>query len=91
LEKEKMTFKLWLEARTSSKYMHISNLAKKANLDVTKYNKKEIIDGFETEKEHMSFKKLDVIKGHEERILKIALAHLKEDPKYYTKLKKAKL
>ena len=31
--------------------MHISNLAKKANLDITKYNKKEIIDGFETEKD----------------------------------------
>ena len=40
-----MKFKLWLEARTSNKYMHISNLAKKANLDITKYNKKEIIDG----------------------------------------------
>lgn len=85
-----MNFKLWLnESKYTSK--DVDRLAKKAKLDVSKFKTKELVDGLNTEKEHMAQKKLDVVGKHEERILKIALAHLDEDPNYYEKLKKAKL
>lgn len=54
---------------------------------------KEIVAGFEDEKEHDDGSKVDVIKGsrkdRSEKLLKIVLAHLKEKPDYYTRLKKA--
>lgn len=85
-----MNFKLWLnESKYTSK--DVDRLAKKANLDVSKFDTKELVDGLNTEKEHMSQKKLDVIGKQEENILKIALAHLEENPNYYKVLKKAKL
>lgn len=71
-------------------YNDVIRLANLANIDkeeLKKYNKKQLIDGINTEKEHSLIKKLDVIGKHEERILKIALAHLEEDKEYYTKLK----
>jgi hypothetical protein len=94
------TFAEWVHLREEAKtskpqftFEDVETYAKKANLekDIKKYSKKELVDGMNTEAEHMSSKKLDVIKGSYEKILKIALAHLEEDPKYYHKLKKAKL
>lgn len=69
----------------------IKSLAKKIKVNISNYDIKELIAGMRTEQEHMSDKKLDVIKGDDSKILKIALAHLKEDPHYYKKLQKAKL
>lgn len=71
-------------------YNDVIRLANLANIDkeeLKKYDKKQLIDGINAEKEHSLIKKLDVIGKHEERILKIALAHLEEDKEYYTKLK----
>ena len=48
-----------------------------------KYPDKEVEDGLEVEKEHD-----DVTKGDKLKTAKIASAHLKEEPHYYTKLKK---
>jgi hypothetical protein len=85
-----MNFKIWLnESNYTQK--DVKRLAKKASIDISKYKMQELVDGINTETEHAKIKKLDVVGKHEERILKIALAHLEEDPKYYTKLKKAKL
>jgi hypothetical protein len=51
-----------------------------------------LINGINTEIEHKkSGKDIDVIGNHEEKMLKIAMAHLREDPHYYKKLKKAGL
>lgn len=94
------SFSEWIELRESSEepklkftYDDVVKFAKKANLEkeINKFSKKELVEGMNTEAEHMSSKKLDVIKGKYEKILKIAVAHLQEDPKYYYKLKKAKL
>jgi len=47
---------------------------------------KQLKKGIQVEKEHN-----DVTDGDMRQIRKIAEAHLREDPKYYTKLQKAKL
>lgn len=53
----------------------------------------QVRQGFEDEKEHDDGSKIDVIKGSRkeraEKLIKIVLAHLKENPKYYSVLKKA--
>lgn len=86
-----MHFKLWL-AESKFTFEDLTRMAKKAKLDVLKYDKKELLDGINTEKEHRdTSKKLDVIGKDDSKILKIAAAHLEEDPNYYKKLKKAKL
>lgn len=69
----------------------IKALAQKIKVNISNYDMKELIAGMRTEQEHMRDKKFDVIKGDDSKILKIALAHLKEDPHYYRKLQKAKL
>lgn len=43
--------------------------------------------GIDVEKEHDDGSELDVVKSKVD-LVKIALAHLKEDPEYYTKLNK---
>jgi hypothetical protein len=48
-----------------------------------KYGSKETCMGLEVEKEHD-----DVTKGDKVKRAKIAKAHLKDEPKYYEKLKK---
>lgn len=86
-----MHFKLWL-AESKFTFEDLNQMAKKANLNIAKYDKKELLDGINTEKEHRdTSKKLDVIGKNDSKILKIAAAHLEEDPHYYKKLKKAKL
>ena len=86
-----MDFRTWL---AESKYdlEDLKKFAKQAKVDISKFDINELIDGINTEKEHkLTNKKLDVIGKDESKILKIALAHLNEDPHYYKKLKKAKL
>jgi hypothetical protein len=62
----------------------IERAAKKAGIDLKKYDHKQVIMGFAEEKEHDG-------KMSDAEILKITIDHLKEDPKYYTKLGKAGL
>ncbi|MBU1082709.1 MAG: hypothetical protein KKB59_19645 [Spirochaetes bacterium] len=52
-----------------------------------KFEKKELEKGFEAEKEHNTGDELDVVDSNID-LVKIALAHLEEDPKYYSKLEK---
>lgn len=87
-----MKFKEWLltEAKVFST-AEIKELADKIKVDISKFDIREIKDGMAVEQEHMQTKKLDVIKGDDSKILKIALAHLEEDKNYYKKLKKLEL
>jgi hypothetical protein len=68
-------------------YCAIQKAAEDAKLDISKYDDKEISMGFKAEKEEHGKGKLQVVKKDTD-FLKIAVAHLEEDPKYYTKLKK---
>lgn len=53
---------------------------------IIKIKPEQMKKGMKVEREHD-----DVTHGSHEMVKKIAMAHLKEDPKYYTKLLKAKL
>lgn len=59
------------------------------NLDTSSYDPKEIEMGLEVEKEHdgKMGKDVDVVKSKTD-LLKIVIAHLREHPKYYSRLKK---
>ena len=83
-----MSFRQWFEDCEAD----VKRDAKAAKLDVSKYDPKELHAGYETEKEHdgKEGKDVDVV-GKKSDLVKIAVAHLREDPKYYSKLKKAKL
>ena len=65
----------------------IQSIAKRGKLDVSKHDPKELRMGFEAEKEHDDGSDVDVVDS-ELDLVKITVAHLREDPKYYTKLKK---
>jgi hypothetical protein len=70
------------------KHKSIINIAKHAKLDISKYSAKELEMGMKEELEHgKKNKKFNITKDDPVKTLKIVLAHLKEDPKYYTKLK----
>lgn len=66
---------------------HIKKVAKKGALDISNYDANELRMGYEAEKEHDDGSDVDVV-DNDLDIVKIAVAHLREDPKYYTKLKK---
>lgn len=69
----------------------LEQIAKKAKIDIQGICLKQLAMGMEVEKEHDNKmgKDTDVVPGHNKStIMKIAVAHLREDPKYYTKLKK---
>ncbi|MHA1949684.1 MAG: DUF5661 family protein [Candidatus Thorarchaeota archaeon] len=67
----------------------LNDMAKKAKIDIKDLIPKELKMGYEVEKEHDGSmgKDTDVVNKPSD-YLKIAVAHLREDPKYYTKLKK---
>lgn len=73
---------------TFNEWTDLNVLAKQAGLDISKFDSKELMRGIEVEKEHdgKMGKDVDVVKNKSD-LLKIAIAHLREDPKYYTKLK----
>lgn len=86
-----MNFKNWILFESKYTFKDVLRLAKQAkisNNEIDKYNKNQLVMGINVEKEHMKDKDIDVVKNVENRILKIALAHLREDDKYYEKLKK---
>jgi hypothetical protein len=67
----------------------LKTVAKKAKLDISKYDTKQLKMGMAEELEHgKKTKKLNVTNDDPVKTLKIVLAHLQEDPHYYTKLKK---
>lgn len=70
----------------------ISRLAKEAGVDIEGLDKVQLAHGMKVEREHDGSKGRDtrVAKGPED-ILKIAVAHLRERPDYYTLLKKSGL
>ena len=85
-----MDFKNWFNESKKYDFSDVRRMAKKGGLDIFPFDKQELVDGINTEIEHKkSGKDVDVIKNHEENILKITIAHLREDPNYYKKLRKA--
>jgi len=78
-----MEFKTWIES------VNIHQIAKKANIDISKYDLKQLQMGYKVELEHGKHdKETDVTHSDPVKTLKIAIAHLKEKPNYYTLLKK---
>lgn len=75
-----MTFKQYFTEQLA-KSMSVEDIAKKHNVDVADIEK-QINKGIKVEKEHTS---------SEEKARHVAMDHLVEDPKYYTKLDKAGL
>jgi hypothetical protein len=68
---------------------YIEKVARQSGLDISKYDPRQIQMGMKVELEHGSKNpKLDVTHNDPTKTLKIVLAHLAEDPCYYTKLKK---
>ena len=65
----------------------VVKMSKDNGLNISNYDRNELVLGVNTEKEHNKDKDTDVVKRPSD-VLKIAIAHLREDPKYYTKLKK---
>lgn len=85
-----MNFKQWLLAEKYD-YKDVLRLAKEAKIskdEIESYDKIQLVKGINIEKEHQKDKDIDVVKDKESTILKIALAHLREDEKYYSKLEK---
>ena len=73
----------------SQKEIEIKRVAKQGNLNIGRYDIKQLIMGYEIEKEHGTVNPItNVTNDDEVKTLKIALAHLNEVPDYYTKLKK---
>jgi hypothetical protein len=68
---------------------NLIDMAKKAKIDIKNIDPKELKMGYEDEKEHggVMGKDTDVV-DHPSDYLKIAVAHLRDDPKYYSKMKK---
>ena len=65
----------------------IKRVAKRHNLDVSKYDPDELIAGIKVEREHNKNPKTDVV-GSFVDLIRIAMAHLEELPDYYTRLAK---
>lgn len=65
----------------------IKKLAKQIKVNISKIDPDELKMGMKVEKEHMRDKDINVVHKDSD-VLKIALAHLREMPDYYTKLKK---
>lgn len=72
-----------------SEWLNLKNIAKQAKIDISKYDTKQLAMGYKVELEHGAANpKTDVTHDDPLKTLKIAIAHLDEDPEYYTKLKK---
>lgn len=78
-----MKFKNWLES------VNVQEIAKKSHLDISKFDLKQVVAGYNVELEHgKRNKSTNVTNDDPLMTLKIAVAHLNEDPNYYKKLKK---
>ncbi len=65
--------------------MKIEDIAKKAKIDISNYDMNQLKMGYKIELEHYKDPETRVVSKPED-ILKIAIAHLKELPDYYTRL-----
>jgi hypothetical protein len=75
--------------KSSEKSDEIKKIAKKADLDISKYDMSELVMGYDVELEHGTVNpETNVTDDDPITTLKIALAHLNEIPDYYAKLKK---
>ena len=77
------------ENKNSNIETKIKEVAKKAGIDLSKYDIKEVTDGFNEELEHgtKAGEKLNITNNDPVKTLKIALAHLDKTKDYYSKLK----
>lgn len=80
-----LEYNIWLERN-----QHLQKIADDGKVNISDIDVKELQMGMEVEKEHSGKmgKDTDVTGGDPIKVLKISVAHLREDPKYYTKLKK---
>ena len=77
-----------IEFRIFCENKQLKDIAKKAGIDIDEIDINQLKMGMEIEKEHDK-KDADVVPGHDKStIMKIAVAHLREIPDYYTRLKK---
>lgn len=68
-------------------YEKIKQIANRAGLDISKYKPDQIVRGYSVEKEHDTNDEIDVVKNPAD-LIKVSIAHLREFPNYYTRLKK---
>lgn len=82
-----LSFKNWKQIKESKE--ELKSLAQKAKINLNNINFNQLKKGIEVEKEHdgKMGKDIDVVKNKTD-LIKIAVAHLREDPKYYSKLEK---
>ena len=74
--------------KTSEKSDFIKKIAKKADIDISKYDINELVMGYDVELEHGTVNSETNVTDDDPIVtLKIALAHLNEIEDYYTKLK----
>jgi len=67
----------------------IKRIAKRNDIDISKFDIKELVMGMEVELEHGSLNsKTDITGDDPEATFKIVMAHMNESPNYYSKLKK---
>lgn len=82
-----------LENTRYPKQSFLNDLAERSNIDISWYDTSEVMKGFTAEEnEHDGGvgKDVDTVESKSD-ILKIVVAHLREDPKYYSKIEKAGL
>ena len=79
-----LEYNIWLEGNQQKE--KLQRLAKDGNVDISKLSIEELTMGMKVEKEHdgKMGKDTDVVDGDPIKVLKIAVAHLREHPKYYT-------
>jgi hypothetical protein len=67
----------------------IKRIAKKNNIDISKFDIKELVMGMEVELEHGTLNpQTDITNDDPEATFKIVMAHMNELPDYYSKLKR---
>lgn len=81
-------YNIWLEEAQWEKW--IQQLAINGKVYISDLHIDELIMGMRVEEEHNGKMGQDtnVTNNDSVKVLKIAVAHLREDPRYYTKLKK---
>ena len=67
----------------------IKRISKKNNIDISKFDIKELVMGMEVELEHGTLNpQTDITNDDPEATFKIVMAHMNELPDYYSKLKR---
>lgn len=79
------------ESKINEQMKLIKQVADHHGIDISRYDPAQIEAGLDVESEHGENPQLDVTHDSLLTTLKIVLAHLNEDPHYYTKLKKVEM